>query len=617
MNDPMKKTTPQDRVDLRSALADPGFTPGRRHVAALLDMVEGGGEDAALAERAMRRAGAAALPAALARAEAAGPAGRAALTRLVGRIATDGAVTGEAGGAARAFLLARLGDEEARTRRMAAVALGKLPREEGDGVEAALARAAQGEGAPDVRRALIEALGKAGGEVALEVLRGLAEGDEGARSARARASLIVQRTLSREGPSAIEADVAPTAPMLVAARCRAGLEGVLLEELAAISVGAPALRRGAGAWTRAEFRLGGPLRRLLEVRTALSFALPLSERALEPGEDVADAVAASLLSEEAGAILRRFTAGAIRYRIAWAGGGKRRASIWRAAQAVQAGAPDLINDPTRSTWDAVVYEGAGRVRVELAPRLPDVRFAYRRGDVPAASHPTIAAALAWIAGARASDVVWDPFVGSGTELVERAKLGPYRRLLGSDVEPAALEVARGNLAAAGVTGAELHRRDACAPPPMDEAPTLILTNPPMGRRVHRAGDLPQMLERFVAAAAEALAPGGRLVWISPFPARTEAVARRSGLRGALAQPVDMGGFDAQIQAFRKVGEARRPAHGERAERAGAEHEERQQAGDQDRDDDHRHQPAPARARLGAGRGEAAAGGREGRRRHLP
>ena len=38
-------------------------------------------------------------------------------------------------------------------------------------------------------------------------------------------------------------------------------------------------------------------------------------------------------------------------------------------------------------------------------------------------------------GARADDVVWDPFVGSGTELVERALAGPYARLLGSDTDP--------------------------------------------------------------------------------------------------------------------------------------------------------------------------------------
>ena len=32
-----------------------------------------------------------------------------------------------------------------------------------------------------------------------------------------------------------------------------------------------------------------------------------------------------------------------------------------------------------------------------------------------------------------NDLVWDPFVGSGTELCERALLGPYRALVGSDL----------------------------------------------------------------------------------------------------------------------------------------------------------------------------------------
>lgn len=587
-------------ADLRSALSDPGFTPGRRHFGPLIDLVEGGGEEAELAERALRRAGAAALPAALARAEAAEGRGRAAMTRLIGKIAGAGhAATDEA----RAFLIARLEDEDARTRRMAAVALGKLPRAEGDGVGAALARAARGERSPEARRAMAEALGKAGGEEALAAL-GELEGEAALEEVRGRAAMIARRTLARDGASSIAADVRPRRPVLVAARCRAGLEAVLLDELAGIGEGKPSIRSDEPGGARVELVISGPLGGLLAARTALSFALPLPERAIEGADGLADAVAERLLSREAGELLRGLTVGAIRYRIAWAGGGKRRAAIWRAAAAVEAGAPDLINDPTRSTWDAVVYEGAGRVRVELAPRLPDARFAYRRGDVPAASHPTIAAALARIAGARAEDVVWDPFVGSGMELCERALLGPYRRLVGSDLDRAALARARENLAAAGAR-AELHQRDAGAGMPgSGGAPTLIVTNPPMGRRVHRAGDLAGMLERFVEVAAGALAPGGRLVWISPFPARTREAARRSGLRPEVFQRVDMGGFDAEIQAFRKggAGPGRGPRSGggrrEDAERARADREERDEARDEDRDQDHRDEAALA----GRGRG---------------
>src|SRR6185312_7735419 len=152
------------------------------------------------------------------------------------------------------------------------------------------------------------------------------------------------------------------------------------------------------------------------------------------------------------------------------------------------------------------YEGAGVVRVELVPDVADPRFAYRKGDVPAASHPTIAAALVRVAGVRDDDVVWDPFVGSGTELCERALAGPYRVLSGSDLDPAALAVARANLLAAGVPEPSLFEGDATRATPPGPAPTLIVTNPPLGRRVQRTALLAPMLERFLAHAARVLAP---------------------------------------------------------------------------------------------------------------
>ncbi|AUX45705.1 uncharacterized protein SOCE26_072010 [Sorangium cellulosum] len=557
--------------DLQRALSDPGFTPGRRHFAAVLDLLATAGEPAELAERALRRAGAAALPAAIERAEGAAPALRAPLTRLIGKLMAAAPIEPEAAERARDYLLARLRDDDRRTRRMAAVALGKPAAAEAgrSTVEAALAEAARGERSPDVRRALIDALGKVGGDAALGVLAELG-GDEEVAGARSRAELLARRTLSRGEPSAIAGDRAPERPVRVAVRCRRGLEAILAEELAALDRGAPGgalvpeIRSDPCGGTRVEVTLSGRLDVLFGARTMLSFALPLPLRKLAEGGDVAAAVAERLLSREARDALRRFTVGAIRYRIDWARGGKRRAAVFRIATAVEAEAPELVNDPTQSTWDVVVYESEDRVRVELAPRLPDPRFTYRRGDVPAASHPTIAAALARIAGARGDDVVWDPFVGSGLELCERALLGPYRRLVGSDRDPRALQVARENLDAAGARGAELLQRDACGPPPPGDAPTLILTNPPLGRRVERTGDLDATLDRFVEGAARALAPGGRLVWISPFPERTEAIARRSGLRPELLQRVDMGGFDAQIQSFHKQA-ARQHASGDRGD----------------------------------------------------
>jgi 23S rRNA G2445 N2-methylase RlmL len=189
------------------------------------------------------------------------------------------------------------------------------------------------------------------------------------------------------------------------------------------------------------------------------------------------------------------------------------------------------------------------VDVALVPRaLADPRFAWRKADVPAASHPTIAAALAHLGGARADDVVWDPFVGSGAELVERARLGPVRSLVGTDNDPGALAAAAENLAAAEVH-ARLELADALTYAP--DGVTLVLTNPPMGRRSARLPDTDDKLDRFVAHAAAVLAGGGRLVWIAPWPKRGRSAGAAAGLRLDWARTVDMGGFDAEMQRWKK------------------------------------------------------------------
>jgi predicted RNA methylase len=306
-------------------------------------------------------------------------------------------------------------------------------------------------------------------------------------------------------------------------------------------------RQGAGD-VRLEGTLKGTPSELFAARTMLSFGFPLEPLPAAGAPD--EAVVGLLTSPQAIGIMRRWTVGPLRYRLAFRAGGKHRATVWRIAAEVARRAPELINDPTGSPWEAVVDVLDGQVRVELVPTLADPRFTYRTGDVPAASHPTIAAALVRVAGVRDDDVVWDPFVGSGTELCERALAGPYRSLAGSDLDPPALAVARANLEAAGARSPLLFEGDATRDVPPGPAPTLIVTNPPLGRRVHRSAMLAPMLERFLVHAARVLAPEGRLSWMSPFPERTRLAAEGAGLFLARAQEVDLGGFAVEMQLWR-------------------------------------------------------------------
>ena len=367
---------------------------------------------------------------------------------------------------------------------------------------------------------------------------------------------MIDRTAARAEPASIDATRPAGEPVRVALRCRAGLETILMEELPDADLGAR-VRRNPPGGVRIEALLRGAPAELFAARTLLSFGFPLDPQ--PAGEDPAEAIVAALTTPSALAILRRWTVGPLRYRLAFQGGGKRRAAVWRVAEGASRAAPDLVNDPTGSPWEAVVYEGAGVVRVELVPSIADPRFTYRTGDVPAASHPTIAAALVRAAGLRDDDVVWDPFAGSGTELCERALAGPYRSLVGSDLDEGALAVAKANLEAAGAREVTLIQGDATRLTPPGEAPTLILTNPPLGRRVQRSAALAPLLDRFVEHAARVLAPEGRLSWISPFPERTRKVAEASGLLVARAQEVDLGGFAAELQVLQPCRRRRRRA----------------------------------------------------------
>ena len=601
----MSRRTPD--FDLTAAIADTGFTPGARDVPALLDLLASAPPDVRdHAERALRRVGAPAVPLAMERAKGATPEARGRFVALAGRIA--GA---ESPPELRAFLLEALRDPEASVRRRAAVGLGRAhpapktpPAPPGSSaplaaspeadvqhalaaspeadvqhalagdpgaavklasgrvsgeieVQQALAEAAVAETDPAVRAAIVEALGKLGGPAAQKTLAALEEagatGDVKTSAALRKARVRVGRPAAREEGSRVDVTRSPAAPLRVWLDTRRGMLPILVEEAAALR---PRMEHRLDGSAVAAVDLRGPLATLFAARTWISVALPggVVER-LAPkqaaGEAFVAAVARAIVSGPARAAVASLTQGPVRYRLSFAGGGKRRASVFAIAEAVTALDPALVNDPTDATWQIEVREQGERVAIEWAPSLDDPRFAYRGGDVPAASHPAIAAALAYLAGAKPDDVVWDPFVGSGLELCERSLRGPYARLVGTDLDPAALEIARKNLTACGADRVDLRAHDAELGAPRGVRPTLVITNPPMGRRVHRSADLRTFLCSFVTRVARSLAPGGRFVWVSPFGADTRAAAEAAGLHILRGHIVDMGGFDAEIQVWMK------------------------------------------------------------------
>ncbi len=515
-------------------LSDPGFTPGAKHLAPLFAaLAQAEREDARKIERSLGRAGEAAGRYVLARLAALTPADereRPRLLGVLGRIAQDHALP-----EFRAALLAALEDADERVRRVASMALGKLA--EVPDLEARLV-ARWAAASVLEKRSLAEALGKGGGERALTVLRAERTEDPELQRIIERACLMLERDHARAHPSSIVLDRALGAPQSVLVFCRAGLSWVLAEEaraLGAANVIAP---------DRIRLSHRGSFEELLRLRTALDFGLEIPL----PGgsqESLAGRVVGALAQPDAERAVLAWTNGRARFRLAFAEGGHQRDKVWRIAAAVSERISWFHNDPKESVWEVVIDTQRGSL--SLCPRrFTDARFAYRAEDVRAASHPTLAAALARVASAQAEDIVWDPFVGSGLELIERGLLGPFRELHGTDMESAALAAAAANAERAQLP-LKLTKADARSHRIRNVS--LIISNPPMGRRVARDGTLAPLLDAFLANAVRSLVPAGRLVWLSPLPDQTAATARRLGLRVTRHEAVDMGGFFAELQRF--------------------------------------------------------------------
>jgi tRNA G10 N-methylase Trm11 len=149
-------------------------------------------------------------------------------------------------------------------------------------------------------------------------------------------------------------------------------------------------------------------------------------------------------------------------------------------------------------------------------------------------------------------VVWDPFCGSGLELIERSMLGGVRTVYGTDLDPAAIAIARANFQAAGLENVsamftpcdfrDAEKAAGIAPGSI----TLVITNPPLGRRV-RVKDMRGLIADLLLAASKALEPGGLLIFTNPLRDGPSSPSLNLEYR----QAVDLGGFDCQLEMYRK------------------------------------------------------------------
>lgn len=134
---------------------------------------------------------------------------------------------------------------------------------------------------------------------------------------------------------------------------------------------------------------------------------------------------------------------------------------------------------------------------------------------PVSLHPRLARALVNLSQIRAGERVWDPFVGTGGIALEAALVGA--ETLASDLDPEMMEGTRETLAHFGCQ-ARLETGDVADVAERVGPVDAIVTDPPYGRASStNKEELAQLYDRFFTAAANVLAPGGRLVTVLPEP----------------------------------------------------------------------------------------------------
>jgi SAM-dependent methyltransferase len=138
---------------------------------------------------------------------------------------------------------------------------------------------------------------------------------------------------------------------------------------------------------------------------------------------------------------------------------------------------------------------------------------YRQVSLPAALKPTVAHAMALISEPREDDVVLDPMCGSGTILIERARAGRYRLLLGGDADEAAVEATRENMGPR-YKPVRVERWDARRLPIDDHSVSAIITNTPFGKQIGTPEENRTIYPQVLAEWVRVLREDGRMVLLS-------------------------------------------------------------------------------------------------------
>lgn len=146
--------------------------------------------------------------------------------------------------------------------------------------------------------------------------------------------------------------------------------------------------------------------------------------------------------------------------------------------------PGIHDNPYNYQFELLIepYSRSCDIYINLKT-IKDDRFDYRVNTLPASISPYIAAIVSEYIKkyAKSTSKVLDPFCGTGTMLIERAKAAPYSNLSGVDIKNKAVEFATENSDKAGLS-IEYTNSDILKYKPNMKY-TEVLSNMPFGNRV--------------------------------------------------------------------------------------------------------------------------------------
>lgn len=157
------------------------------------------------------------------------------------------------------------------------------------------------------------------------------------------------------------------------------------------------------------------------------------------------------------------------------------------------------------------------VGLRLTDRTMRHRF-NKRVELPASLRPSMAAAMVHLSDPQPDDLFLDPMCGSGTILLERMHAGPYKKILGGDIDEKRFSATLQNLPTRrkGRKGNTISIRqwDARNLPMEDASVDKVVTNLPFGKQIGSRAKLEALYRDLFTELARVVVPDGRIILLS-------------------------------------------------------------------------------------------------------